>query len=80
MEEAYKFFNYICDYYHTIIMKAILTGASGLIGKALLDQLISSNLYQEILAWVRRPSGLIDHNFTEMVLAFDEIAAIDVAW
>ncbi|MFH1295983.1 MAG: NAD(P)H-binding protein [Bacteroidota bacterium] len=69
----------ICGYHRTIIMKAILIGASGLVGKTLLDQLVSCNLYKEIETWVRRPSLSVDRTFTEMVLAFDELPDIPKA-
>ncbi|NQV02699.1 MAG: hypothetical protein HQ542_08645 [Bacteroidia bacterium] len=53
--------------------KAILTGATGLIGKSLLDQLISCYLYKEIETWFRKLSGSVDQTFTEMVLAFNVV-------
>ncbi len=61
------------------MVKSILIGATGLIGKALLNQLISGNLSKEIETWIRKPSGFADPRFTEMVLAFDEIQNIPQA-
>jgi len=57
-------------------MKTILIGASGLIGKSLINQLLESNLYREIQSWVRTPSWTPDQKFVEMVLVFDEIPDI----
>lgn len=57
-------------------MKSIIAGATGLIGKALLNQLIHADSHEQIEIWVRKPSTAIDHRFTESVLAFDELPDI----
>lgn len=60
-------------------MKAILTGATGLIGKSLLNQLVAGKVYKVLETWVRTPSWAIDQKFTEMVLCFDDISDIPSA-
>jgi len=57
-------------------MKSIIAGATGLIGKALLNLLIHSDSHEQIEIWVRKPSAAIDHRFTESVLAFEELPDI----
>lgn len=51
--------------------KAIILGATGMVGAALLEQLLASDDYSEIVIFVRRKSGVTHLKLTEYVVGFD---------
>ena len=54
-------------------MRAILIGATGLIGKALLKELLSDNSYTEVRVLTRRTTGAHHDKLTEDLIDFDQI-------
>ena len=52
--------------------KAIVIGATGMVGTQLIQSLIKNKNYSEILSLVRRPSGFTNPKLTEQVINFDE--------
>lgn len=55
--------------------KAIVLGASGLVGAQLLQQLLDSPHYTEVLALVRRPLDVQHPKFKQVIFDFDHPAA-----
>jgi uncharacterized protein YbjT (DUF2867 family) len=55
---------------------AIVAGASGLIGRELVQKLISSNQYHLIYILARRKSGLVHTKITELVIDFEKISEL----
>lgn len=53
--------------------KAIVIGASGMVGTQLIQLLLKNNSYSEILSLVRRPTGVKDPKLTELVIDFDHL-------
>jgi uncharacterized protein YbjT (DUF2867 family) len=56
--------------------KALLAGASGLIGSELLQLLLQSESYEQVTAIVRRPLGLEHPKLKEIVCEFDRLEEI----
>ncbi len=54
-------------------MKAIIIGATGLIGKQLVKQLLRDELYTEINVFVRRPTGHSNSKLKEFIIDFNEL-------
>lgn len=54
-------------------MKAILIGATGLIGKALLKQLLEDDFFTEVKVLTRRATGVSHVKLIESVVDFDQI-------
>jgi len=52
---------------------AIVAGASGLIGKELIQKLISSDQYRRIYVLSRKKSGLVNEKIEELVIDFEKI-------
>ena len=52
--------------------KAIVIGATGMVGTQLIHALIENEDYSEILSLVRRPGGITNPKLTERVINFDE--------
>jgi uncharacterized protein YbjT (DUF2867 family) len=52
---------------------AIVAGATGLIGKELVQQLINSDQYRLIYILTRKKSGLVDEKIREIVIDFEKI-------
>lgn len=52
---------------------AIIAGASGLVGKQLLYQLIESNQYHQIIVLVRKPIAISAINIKQLIVNFDEL-------
>jgi uncharacterized protein YbjT (DUF2867 family) len=52
---------------------ALVFGATGLIGNLLLEELIKSVEYKEIMIFVRQPSGISYPNVTEFIIDFDSV-------
>ncbi len=54
-------------------MRAIVTGATGLIGKELLRQLLEDNRFERIVVFARRSTGLISSKLEEHFISFDDL-------
>ncbi|MFK8037462.1 MAG: NAD(P)H-binding protein [Crocinitomicaceae bacterium] len=54
-------------------MIAIVIGATGLIGKQLVNQLLTDNLYHEVKVFVRRPTGRENPKLKEFTIDFEEL-------
>jgi len=52
--------------------KAIVIGATGMVGTQLIQALIENEDYSEILSLVRQPGGITNPKLTERVINFDE--------
>ncbi|MFT4024175.1 MAG: NAD(P)H-binding protein [Flavihumibacter sp.] len=59
--------------------KALMLGASGMIGSALLDVLLGDDYYDEVLILVRKPLGRQHPKLTEQVIDFSEPRAYTAA-
>ncbi len=53
-------------------MKAIVIGATGLIGKELVRQLLAKEEFDQVVTLVRKPSGVTHKKLEEVVIDFDE--------
>lgn len=53
--------------------KAVLAGATGLVGKALLDKLLSGGFYDQVYIVVRRATGRQHAKLTEIIVDFDRL-------
>ncbi|MBK7867569.1 MAG: NAD(P)H-binding protein [Ignavibacteriales bacterium] len=53
-------------------MKAIVIGATGLIGNKLVRQLLAKDEYDQVVTLVRKSSGLSNKKLEEVVINFDE--------
>lgn len=53
-------------------MKAIVIGATGLIGKELVKQLLAKDDFDRVVTLVRKTSGVSDNKLEEIVIDFDE--------
>ncbi len=51
---------------------AIVTGVSGMVGSALLKQLIAHSEFEKIISVVRKPSGLVSDKLKEIVILIAE--------
>ena len=56
--------------------KAILLGASGLIGSCLLELLLASDRFSSVIIFVRKPLGLKNKKLTEVVTDFSELSKL----
>ena len=54
-------------------MKALVIGATGATGKPLIEELIKSSDYSEIVIFVRRKTGIVNQKLTEYVVDFSDI-------
>ncbi|MBL7665367.1 MAG: hypothetical protein JNM93_09550, partial [Bacteriovoracaceae bacterium] len=54
-------------------MKAIVVGATGLVGSHLLNQLIESDQFESIIAPVRRPLNIINPTLRAPVVDFKKL-------
>jgi len=52
---------------------AVIAGASGLIGKELVQKLINSDQYRRIYVLSRKKSGLVNEKIVELVIDFEKI-------
>lgn len=52
---------------------ALVTGATGLVGSALIRQLLDHPSYGKVIAFVRKPSGLTHEKLEERVVDFEKI-------
>jgi len=55
---------------------AIIAGASGLIGRELIQKLVNSDQYQIIYSLVRKKSGFIHEKIREMIIDFDKLGQL----
>ena len=53
-------------------MKAIVIGATGLIGRELVKQLLAKDDFDRVVTLVRKTSGVSDNKLEEIVIDFDE--------
>lgn len=58
--------------------KAVVAGATGLIGKELVQMLLSNPNYVSVTLLVRRPTGLQHSKLTEKVIDFEQLEHADV--
>ena len=56
--------------------KALVIGATGLIGRELIDLLILDDYFSEIEIWVRKPSYYMHPKISETILDFDTLKSI----
>lgn len=61
------------NYLGIMAYKAIIAGASGLIGSSLLTILLNEPAYTEITALVRKKTGLVHTKLTEILVDFDNL-------
>lgn len=52
--------------------KAIVVGATGMVGAQLIQLLIKNEDYSEIISLVRHASGIVNPKLTELIINFDE--------
>ena len=53
---------------------AVVIGATGLVGKQLVNQLLAHNQFDQVTVLVRRSTGLTHAKLNEVILNFDELA------
>ena len=56
--------------------KALIIGATGLVGNELLHRLLDSDLYGHVTALVRRPMGLANPKLHERIIDFDNMESM----
>ena len=56
--------------------KALIIGATGLVGNELLHRLLDCDVYDKVTALVRRPTGISDSKLHEKVIDFDEMGLV----
>lgn len=52
---------------------AIVAGASGLIGRSVTQNLLDSNQYAKVIAFVRKPLGISHEKYSELNIDFDQL-------
>jgi putative NADH-flavin reductase len=57
-------------------VKAILIGATGLVGSLILKEALADNDYSEVRIFVRKPTGIINPRLKEIVDPMKDIAAL----
>ncbi len=57
-------------------MKALLVGATGLVGRICLEYLLKDDFYQQVEIWVRRKTGITDPKLTEIITDFSNLNEI----
>ncbi|MBR8534199.1 oxidoreductase [Carboxylicivirga sediminis] len=58
---------------------ALIAGASGLVGQALLKILLNSKHYQKVIAIGRRSSNINDAKLSEQIIDFDQLSSLETA-
>jgi uncharacterized protein YbjT (DUF2867 family) len=53
--------------------KAVIAGATGLIGSELLKLLLADTTYTEVLVIARKSTGIVDKKLIELIINFDEL-------
>ncbi len=56
----------------------LLVGATGLVGKALLHELLKEPRIAKVTSLVRRPSGITDARLDERVISFDALGSLEL--
>lgn len=57
---------------------ALIVGASGVVGRALVEQLCAHEAYHQVMVWVRRPFSFTHPKLTIRIIDFERIDAIPV--
>lgn len=57
-------------------MKAIVIGASGLVGNLILKELLNDNDFSEVRIFVRKPTGITNSKLKEIVSPMEDISAL----
>ena len=57
-------------------MKAIIIGATGLVGNLILKEVLADNDFSEVRIFVRKPTGIINPRLKEIVNPLKDIAAL----
>jgi N-acetyl-gamma-glutamylphosphate reductase len=57
-------------------MKALIIGATGATGKDLVKVLLDDPTYTEVVAFVRRSSGLLHSKYSEVITDFDKLEEV----
>jgi uncharacterized protein YbjT (DUF2867 family) len=57
-------------------MKAIVIGASGLVGNLILQEILNDNDFSEVRIFVRRPTGIADKKLKEIVTPLKDIDSL----
>jgi uncharacterized protein YbjT (DUF2867 family) len=57
-------------------MKAIVTGATGLVGNLILKEIMNDNDFTEVRVFVRKPTGINDPRLKEFVTPMEDIDAL----
>lgn len=52
---------------------ALVAGATGLVGRELLQQLLADPYYSQVIAVTRRPTGIVHERYKEQVVDFDRL-------
>jgi uncharacterized protein YbjT (DUF2867 family) len=60
-------------------MKALIIGATGATGKDLVQVLLKDPNYTQVVAFVRRPSGMSHPKLTEVITDFDNLKAVSAS-
>ncbi|MGA2299053.1 MAG: nucleoside-diphosphate sugar epimerase, partial [FCB group bacterium] len=53
--------------------KALLAGASGLVGRSCLDELLKDDYYSDVEIWIRKSLNITIPKLTEKIIDFSEI-------
>lgn len=56
--------------------KAVVVGATGLIGSELVQRLLRDPTYQTVIVWVRRSTGLTHSKLEEQFIDFDQLESV----
>nr|MBP3724690.1 NAD(P)H-binding protein [Campylobacter sp.] len=57
--------------------KALIVGATGVVGREILNELLRDESYDEITIWVRKDSGISHPKLQTKIINFDEISQIE---
>ncbi len=57
---------------------AVIIGATGLVGNALIKQILKSNHFEKVTILVRKPSGIVDAKLTEQIIDFGNIKDLKI--
>lgn len=57
--------------------KALIVGATGVVGREILNELLRDESYDEITIWVRRDPGISHPKLQTKIINFDEISQIE---
>lgn len=60
-------------------MKAVIIGATGATGRNLTGILINDNDYDEIVLFVRKPSGMVHPKLVEVLTDFDQLETVSIS-